>query len=147
MNARESFEEHTRQLCKAGGYDADNELRRKPNGEYAEPRVFAAWKAWSDRHEALSVEQYLLSCLAEECAEVAQRISKALRFGLDEIQPGQNLSNAQRVVLELHDVWATLSMCCDHNILEFEHDVELTEDKKAKIRKYMEYSRSIGRLK
>jgi hypothetical protein len=31
--------------------------------------------------------EHLLSCLAEECAEVAQRASKSLRFGLSEVQP------------------------------------------------------------
>lgn len=41
--------------------------------------------------------EHLLSILAEECCEVGQRVSKALRFGLDEVQPGQDLSNAERI--------------------------------------------------
>ena len=48
--------------------------------------------------------QYLLVCLAEECAEVSHRAMKALRFGLDEIQPGQTLTNRERLVEELHDL-------------------------------------------
>ena len=48
--------------------------------------------------------EHLLTCLAEECDEVGQRVMKALRFGLDEIQPGQDFTNAERIVLELHDL-------------------------------------------
>jgi hypothetical protein len=31
---------------------------------------------------------------AEEAVEVAQRATKVLRFGIDEVQPGQSLTNA-----------------------------------------------------
>jgi len=34
-------------------------------------------------------EREVLTILMEECAEVIQRASKALRFGLDEVQPEQ----------------------------------------------------------
>ncbi|RDT14077.1 hypothetical protein, partial [Escherichia coli] len=53
----------------------------------------------------LNETQYLLDVLSEECNEIAVRASKAIRFGLDEIQPGQSLTNAQRLALELDDLY------------------------------------------
>lgn len=49
-------------------------------------------------------ERELLVILIEECGEVLQRATKALRFGIIECQPGQELSNAQRLALEIGDV-------------------------------------------
>ena len=54
------------------------------------------------------LERELLEILAEECAEVIQRVTKALRFGVDEVQPGQPHTNAQRISYEMGDVLATL---------------------------------------
>lgn len=55
-------------------------------------------------------EEHLLTILAEECCEVAHRVSKALRFGLAEIQPGQALTNAQRIMAEVQDFLAVYQM-------------------------------------
>lgn len=49
-------------------------------------------------------ERELLVILIEECSEVQKRATKALRFGLDECQPGQELSNSSRLGLEIGDV-------------------------------------------
>jgi hypothetical protein len=46
----------------------------------------------------------LLTILIEECAEVQQRATKALRFGIDEVQPGQTFTNAERLAAELGDL-------------------------------------------
>ncbi len=51
----------------------------------------------------------LLTILIEEAAEVQQRATKALRFGIEEVQPGQLLSNAQRLALELGDLSEVVS--------------------------------------
>lgn len=84
--------------------------------------------------------EYLLMVFAEECAEVAQRASKAARFGLAEIQPGQGDDNLRRIEHELGDLMGVADM------LGFKvHD----EDKAAKILKvkyFMEYSRKQGLL-
>jgi len=50
----------------------------------------------------------LLTILAEECCEVGQRVSKALRFGVDEVQPGQPWCNGERIALELGDIEAVV---------------------------------------
>jgi hypothetical protein len=46
----------------------------------------------------------LLTILAEECCEVAVRVSKVLRFGLMEVQRGQELTNSQRLAREVGGV-------------------------------------------
>ena len=46
---------------------------------------------------ALTRQEYLLICLGEECDEVGQRVTKALRFGLSEVQHGQPLNNGDRI--------------------------------------------------
>lgn len=53
-------------------------------------------------------ERELLTILIEEASEIQQRATKALRFGLDEIQPGQPLNNAQRLDYEIGDFVAVL---------------------------------------
>ncbi|BCB28403.1 hypothetical protein SKTS_32890 [Sulfurimicrobium lacus] len=90
-------------------------------------------------------EQYLLVCLAEECAEVAQRVSKALRFGLDEIQPGQKLTNSQRITQELNDLAAVAEMLiADKSIDGLQRGA--VDAKKAKVKAFMAYSVQCGTL-
>jgi NTP pyrophosphatase (non-canonical NTP hydrolase) len=55
-------------------------------------------------------EQYLLTMLVEECAEVAQRATKALRFGLNETQPDQPYDNSVRLAHEIGDLLGVASM-------------------------------------
>lgn len=61
--------------------------------------------------------EHLLTCLAEECAEVGQRVSKALRFGLREVQPGQPLTNADRILDELRDLFAVAEICAGEGLI------------------------------
>lgn len=49
-------------------------------------------------------ERELLIILIEECLEVGKRATKMLRFGADEVQPGQELSNSARLGREIGDV-------------------------------------------
>lgn len=55
-------------------------------------------------------QDHLLVRAMEECNEVAQRISKALVFGMDEVQPGQPLTNQERIYAEYCDLRAVLGM-------------------------------------
>jgi NTP pyrophosphatase (non-canonical NTP hydrolase) len=89
-------------------------------------------------------EEHLLSCLAEECAEVAQRVSKALRFGLREVQPGQDLNNRERIELELGDLIAVVGFLVREGTIE---PPEADYDgKRAKIERFMAISREQGVL-
>lgn len=92
--------------------------------------------------------QYLLICLMEEAAEVQQRASKALRFGLDEIQPGQELSNEQRLIGEMHDFAAVASMLAVEGIVkpDKEGGENASQAKRKKVEKFMRYSLDLGVL-
>jgi NTP pyrophosphatase (non-canonical NTP hydrolase) len=85
--------------------------------------------------------EHLLTKLMEECCEVAQEASKASIFGLQEVMPGQELTNRQRVQKELNDLWAVCEM-----LVLIDIDRRAIDAKKAKVEKYMEYARSIGTL-
>jgi NTP pyrophosphatase (non-canonical NTP hydrolase) len=85
-------------------------------------------------------EQHLLTILAEECAEVAQRCSKAVRFGLDERQPDQPHDNTTRLEGELGDLLGMVDM------LGLTPDAQRRADKPARVEKYMQRSRDVGAL-
>ncbi len=91
----------------------------------------------------------LLLKLAEECNEIGQRVSKAIRFGLDEIQPGQSLTNRDRLVDELTDFIAATEYLIDEGIIP--KDVpnldDILDQRRKRIDKYLDYSRSLGILK
>lgn len=93
--------------------------------------------------------QYLLTKLAEECVEVAQRALKQIQFGKDEIQDGQPLTNTERLSREIIDL-----ICVTRLLEETEEFPELLgvdiqeeyEKKKAKMQKYLDLSAKLGRL-
>lgn len=93
--------------------------------------------------------EHLLSILAEECAEVAQRCSKALRFGLEEVQPGQLSTNAERIVREYNDLVAVIEMLNTELGLQYLlHSAwrQAISEKKSKVEQFLEYSRKCGTL-
>jgi NTP pyrophosphatase (non-canonical NTP hydrolase) len=89
--------------------------------------------------------EHLLFILAEECAEVAQRASKAARFGLDEIQPDQAETNRQRIGNELDDLWAVVGMLREQRVLPLP-SITQQMHKHAKVEKYLSYSATCGTL-
>lgn len=93
----------------------------------------------------MTKEQHLLTILAEECVEVAQRVTKALRFGLDETQPGSGATNAERIMDELVDVRVILLMLQEIGTLpEANSSQDVVDKKKAKVNKYISYSEELG---
>lgn len=97
--------------------------------------------------------EHLLSILAEECAEVAQRASKALRFGLEETQGGQPFTNAQRIAIKYAELVAVIEMLIDDGALKrkiadfyptgFEG---LILEKREKVEQFLKYSAKCGTL-
>ncbi len=94
--------------------------------------------------------EHLLVCAAEEGIEVAltlaQRISKANRFGLGEVQAGQSKTNAQRIVDEFHDLVGVMKMLHDGGLIELdEHSLDrAVAAKVAKIEKNILYAIKCG---
>src|SRR5690349_25006079 len=96
-------------------------------------------------------KEHLLIIAMEECNEVAQRISKALRFGLTEVQPDQEMNNVERINQEFNDLKAVMELLQSEEHINFRQSIEAErfqiEAKKIKIEKYLKYSESVGTLK
>jgi hypothetical protein len=93
--------------------------------------------------------EHLLKILEEECCETAQRVSKAMRFGLTEVQPGQGLSNSVRILLEYYDAVAMVEMLQAEGFLpapSAKQVEELKSGKKSKVDKFLTYSEKCGTL-
>lgn len=89
---------------------------------------------------------HLLSTLAEECAEVIQRITKAQRWGLHEVQPGQELNNLARIRYEMNDIRAVVDLLYERQGIVLSRDNEQVIAKKTKVLHFMQYAREIGEL-
>lgn len=91
-------------------------------------------------------EENLLIQLSEECNETAQRVSKALRFGLDEIQEGQPLTNAERIIQEFNDLVAVMEMLQAENPESFGPEIikrDLIDKKTSQVNKWLKYSQKL----
>lgn len=96
---------------------------------------------------AMNRTEHLLICLAEECAEVQQAISKALRFGLDDGYPGATSTNAQDIGREFIDVVAVMEMLVDSGVIKLPPNrLARTEQKKSRVSEYMVYAADRGTL-
>jgi hypothetical protein len=100
----------------------------------------------------MSRVDYLLAHLAQECCEIAIRCTKAQMFGLDEIQPGQEFTNRERILHELADMLGVGELLRNEGVLpnEMLGGTELTQRidaKKEKASHFADYSRQLGRLK
>jgi len=62
-------------------------------------------------------QREILTILIEEAAEVQQRATKALRFGLEEVQPGQELTNAERLAREVGDFETMTEMALEEGLI------------------------------
>jgi len=64
------------------------------------------------------LEREMLEILIEECAEVQQRVCKILRFGLTEIEPGQDKNNTERLSLEVGDLMEVIIQCKNMGLVD-----------------------------
>lgn len=91
--------------------------------------------------------EHLLTCLSEECNEVGQRVSKALRFGLDEAQAGQPFRNRDRIDEELRDLISVALILHAEGVLGYPiPDGVMVTAKLHKIERFMAISREQGVL-
>jgi hypothetical protein len=92
-------------------------------------------------------KEHLLTILSEECNEVGQRASKALRFSVQEIQPGQPLNNGDRVMEEFYDLVAVIEMLQDEEVLPNWTSPRLQAHitgKKERVEKFLLHSKENG---
>lgn len=95
----------------------------------------------------MSKEEYLLQVLSEECNEVSQRISKAFRFGLEEIQtsnPNETQTNRERIIYEVNDLITVIKMLMYFDNKAYKDLLKTSVQKELKLNKYMEYSLKLG---
>ena len=93
----------------------------------------------------MNLEQFYLLKLAEECSEVAQRALKQMQFGKNEIQKDQALTNSMRLRAELNDLLSVIKILEEMSEIPHAYDLdEYITKKRAKLEKYLEYSRDLG---
>lgn len=89
---------------------------------------------------------HLLVILSEECSEITKEVSKALRFGLDDKEPGQDLTNREKIQQEYTDLMGVIALLVNEGVITNSLDVEGMNNKIQKIKRFMEYSEKSGRL-
>jgi hypothetical protein len=83
-------------------------------------------------------EREVLNNLIEECAEIIQRATKMLRFGVHEVQPGQPLSNRIRLSDEIGDFQAVLQLAEKANLVDVPAIEAGRQRKHYRLKKYMQ---------
>ncbi len=93
---------------------------------------------------------YLLVCLMEESAEIAQAAAKSIRFGLDDSHPERmGETNEEDLLEELYQCIAVVEMLQENKNLKILTNEEIRcikNKKKEKMIKYMSYSKEKGQL-
>ena len=94
----------------------------------------------------MTTTEHLLTTAAEECAEVAQAISKALRFGLDDAHPKNgNLGNRELIAREFEDLLGVMKMLEARGVIRPPTHLGIMA-KRARVHQYMEYAFKVGAL-
>lgn len=94
-------------------------------------------------------EEHLQVIGMEECDEISQRLSKALRFGLMEVQPGQSLTNLERIRYEYSHLAAVLEMIAPPSPSGggiHPPNGRWMDEKRAKVEQFLAYSAECGTL-
>jgi len=94
----------------------------------------------------MNQQQYYLGKLAEEGIEVAHIALKTQQFGASETMPGQPFTNFERTHQELDDLMAMIEELNDKFGFGYTPNRERIDAKKAKVRKFLNYSISLGKV-
>ncbi len=93
----------------------------------------------------MTKREHLLVCLAEKCSEVQRAVAKALRFGLLDMCPENNKLAHENITLEVADLISVFELLKSDGAVQ-DFSTKMIVDKHIKLKKYMEYSKSIGTL-
>jgi len=88
--------------------------------------------------------QYLLGKLAEEAGEAAQMALKCQQFGMDEVQPGREESNKERLHAEMNDFNGLIMMLNHEFNLDYTPSVPAMQRKRDKVNRYYDLSAAMG---
>ena len=94
----------------------------------------------------MNSKEHLLTCIIEEAAEIQQAATKALRFGLEDGYPGTDRTNADDLCKEINDLVAVVELAEESGIITKKHTLIDIEQKKARVKEWMEYAIETGAL-
>jgi len=97
----------------------------------------------------MKISKHLLTVLGEECLEIAKECSKAVRFGLDDVNPSDpdGPDNQDRIVSELNDLLGVVAMPVERKLIpEGWYNQEAQNMKRQKVERFMSYAASKGEL-
>ena len=83
-------------------------------------------------------EREVLTILVEEAAEVQQRATKMLRFGAAEIQSGQDLTNSERLSMEIGDFITMVQRAAALDLVSHDFIQRGSKQKELRLAKYMQ---------
>ena len=97
----------------------------------------------------MNITEHLLTCVAEEGAEIAQDADKSLRFGLLDVNflipNGPN--NTERLVNELNDLLGVVDMLVKRGVIPANWQSTMKQlKKKNKVIAMMRYAKRVGTL-
>lgn len=94
--------------------------------------------------------EYLALVAMEECAEIQQALSKAIRFGFDDHHPSRaDETNEEQMLTEFYQLTAMIEELQKHGIIKGftqEKINQVQQNKIKKVYKYMDYSTGKGLL-
>lgn len=97
----------------------------------------------------MNATEHLLTCLGEEGSEIAQDVSKCLRFGMDDtnVLNPTGPTNRERLVNELNDLMGVCRLLVERNIIPADwQDFEKQREKREKVKTFMLYAMQKGVL-
>lgn len=96
----------------------------------------------------MTSNEQLMLIVMEECAELQQAISKALRFGVDGCNPETpHITNEYNINLEYQQLTAVMEMLVEKGIItEFDKSTNsmIKENKKEKVKYYQSISENLN---
>ena len=95
----------------------------------------------------MNKQEYLLTCIAEECGELQHAIFKMLRFGTEDRHPDGGDTNVENFFKELTDLVAVIDLAEQEGVLpEVQTPEQGIQAKQEKVLEFMEYSEVQGTL-